>query len=424
MEADVIVIGGGTVGSAIAYGLARRNQRVTVLDGDDRDFRAARANFGLIWVQGKGSNMPEYYLWSRQSSEQWEGFSKALEDISGQDLHYEQRGGLVFCLGNEEVEARHRALKKLHNLIGGRDSDWEMVGRSELERLMPRVALGPDVSGASLGLRDGHANPLFLLSALQVAIQKLGGTLVGSTIVQKITPRNGGFEVETEADTYFADRIVIAAGLGSQVLGEQVGLSVPLRPQRGQILVTERLTPVLPLPCSGLRQTREGTVMIGATHEDVGFDVATTTAAAAQLSARAIRVLPALGNVKLVRQWAGLRVLSPDNCPVYAQSESHHRGTDHSARHWCAGKARALPRMDPPWHPDGRRGPNSSQKCGASAGKASVACGQRTLNAALHDATPEGRRKDRWLSRHDSTGAIDLRLASPSGRSSGHGRSA
>lgn len=323
MEADVIVIGGGTVGSAIAYGLAQRNQRVTVLDGDDRDFRAARANFGLIWVQGKGYNMPEYYLWSRQSSERWEGFSKSLEDISGQDLHYEQKGGLVFCLGNEEVEARHNALKKLHNLIGGEDPDWEMVGRSELERLMPGVALGPDVSGASLGLRDGHANPLFLLSALQVAIQRLGGTLVGSTIVEKITPRNGGFSVETEAHTYFANRVVIAAGLGSKALGEQVGLSVPLRPQRGQILVTERLTPILTLPCSGLRQTREGTVMIGATHEDVGFDVATTTAAAAQLSARAIRVLPALGNVKLVRQWAGLRVLSPDNCPVYAQSASY-----------------------------------------------------------------------------------------------------
>lgn len=323
MNADVIVIGGGTVGSAIAYGLAQRSQRVIVLDGDDRDYRAARANFGLIWVQGKGSNMPEYQIWSRQSSERWRDFAMGLTELSGQDLQLEQNGGLVFCLGNAEYETRRVALQKLHNQTGSDIIDWEMIGRSQLEQLMPDVTFGPDVFGASFGRRDGHINPLRLLSALQAAIQKLSGTIVSSTRVQEIESNVSGFTVKTDAETYGAPRVVIAAGLGSQTLGAQVGLDVPLRPQRGQILVTERLAPILPLPASGLRQTGEGTIMIGATHEDVGLDVATTGAAAATLSKRAMRILPALASVTLVRQWAGLRVLTPDGCPVYAQSESH-----------------------------------------------------------------------------------------------------
>lgn len=323
MKPDVIVIGGGIVGSAIGYGLSQRGQRVLVLDGDDRDHRAARANFGLVWVQGKGSNMPEYQLWSRRSSERWDDFSRGLLDLTGQDLHFEQKGGLVFCLGDAEFEARRTALQKLHNQLGCEATDWEMIDRSELGRLLRGVTLGSEVCGASFGRRDGHTNPLRLLSALHDGIQRLGGTIVGAALVQKIRPEASGYTVETGPETYSAPRIVIAAGIGSQALGEQVGFNVPLRPQRGQILVTERLAPILPLPASGLRQTREGSVMIGATHEDVGFNVATSGVAAAKLSARALSIIPALANVTLVRQWAGLRVLTPDNCPVYAQSESH-----------------------------------------------------------------------------------------------------
>ena len=59
------VIGGGLVGMAIAWGLANRGKQVTVFDEGDRGFRASRGNFGLVWVQSKGLNMPDYSRWSR-----------------------------------------------------------------------------------------------------------------------------------------------------------------------------------------------------------------------------------------------------------------------------------------------------------------------------------------------------------------------
>lgn len=323
MLPDVVVIGAGAVGSAIAYGLALRGVRVVLLDGDDCDFRAARANFGLVWLQGKGLGMPAYQTLTRQSVESWRCFADQLTDQSGISLCYEQNGGLSFCRGADAFEKRAAALQRLHIERGGGDSNWEMIDRSRLERLLPKVRLGPDVTGASLGRRDGHANPLRLLAALHTAVTRLGGIVRSNARVRKIAASGDEFRLLVGEEVIVAARIVIAAGLGTPALAGQIGLDVPLRTERGQILVTERLDPLLPLPASGLRQTADGTVMIGSTHEDVGYDISTTANAAVRLGRAATQVIPALAEVVVVRQWAGLRVLTPDSFPVYAQSGSH-----------------------------------------------------------------------------------------------------
>jgi glycine/D-amino acid oxidase-like deaminating enzyme len=323
MRPDIVVVGAGTVGAAIAYGLARRGARILLLDGDDGDFRAARANFGLVWLQGKGLGMPAYQTLTWQSIGAWQSFADELEARSDIGLCYEQNGGLAFCFGADGFEKRQATLQRLHNQWDGGEPDWEMVDRSELERLLPKVALGPDVTGASFGHRDGHANPLRLLAALHAAVIRLGGLIRSNTSVREISGSGADFRLVVGDEVVVAPRIVIAAGLGTSALARQVGLDVPLRPERGQILVTERLDRFLPLPASGLRQTADGTVMIGATKEDVGYDLSTTEDAAARLSRTAIRAIPALAKAWLVRHWAGLRVLTPDSYPIYAQSQRH-----------------------------------------------------------------------------------------------------
>ncbi len=320
MQSDVIVIGAGTVGASIAYGLARRNQRVIVLDGDDADFRAARANFGLVWLQGKGASLPAYQALTRSSVDRWPEFCAELSERAAMDLQYERNGGLDFCMGEAAYEARSQELVRLHNQPEGLQADWEMVDRARLANLLPGITLGADVSGATFGKHDGHANPLRLLAALQKSIQQMGGAVLGGHAVSTIHHGNGGFTVTTAHGVFAAPRLVISAGLGSRALAAQVGIDVPLRPQRGQILVTEKLEPFLPLPANNLRQTREGSVMIGATHEEVGFDASATAQAAGKLSADAVRIIPALASVTLVRQWGGLRVMTPDGYPVYVES--------------------------------------------------------------------------------------------------------
>jgi len=323
MRPDIVVIGGGTVGAAIAYGLAKRREKVLLLDGDDGDFRAARANFGLVWLQGKGLGMPAYQALTRGSIDLWRGFADELERGEGIDLVYEQNGGLAFCFGQAGFEKRSHELMRLHNQRGEGEADWEMLDRPALEKLLPKVQLGPDVSGASFGRHDGHANPLRLLAGLHGALLRHGGSIRHKARVERIEKAGSDFRLIFGGETLVAPRIVIAAGLGSPALARQVGLEVPVRPERGQVLVTERLAPFLPLPASGLRQTGEGTVMIGATKDNNGYDVSTTAEAAASLSRKTVQIVPALAGVQLVRQWAGLRIMTPDSYPIYAQSESH-----------------------------------------------------------------------------------------------------
>lgn len=321
---DFIVAGAGMVGAAIGYGLAGMKRRVLLLDGGDTDFRAAKANFGLIWVQGKGFEHPAYQRLSIQAAQAWPEFAKQLQVESGMELAYERNGGLNFCLSADEWAARAVRLNAWHSQTPEFAPSTGMLDRGELERRFPSMRLGEAVVGASFGELDGHVNPLRLLAALHMAYMRRGGQLRSNHAVTAIkTLQGGGFEVVAGGYRASAERVIVAAGLGSSTLGPMVGLEVPLRPQRGQLLVTERLAPLLPIPASGLRQTGEGTVMIGVTQEEVGYDLGTTSEGAVRMTRRALRILPDLAKAKLVRQWACLRVMTPDGNPVYASSVTH-----------------------------------------------------------------------------------------------------
>jgi len=322
-HAEIVIVGAGMVGGAVGFGLARAGRRVLLLDGGDLDYRAARANFGLVWVQGKGAGMPPYQRLTRDSSDRWPQFHRELAEVAAAPIDYERKGGLAFCLGAEEFEARRGALHRLHNQLQADEQDCEMLDRAALQGLLPRVELGPDVSGASYCWRDGHVNPLQLLQALHSAIGRLGGRVLAGHPVNRIARSGQGFRVDAGKAVFGADKVVIAAGVASGALAAQVGLDVPVRPQRGQVLVTERMAPWLPLPASGLRQTAEGTVMIGATKEEVGLDTGTSAAKAAFLARKTLQIVPKLASLRLVRQWSGLRVMTPDSHPIYAQSQSH-----------------------------------------------------------------------------------------------------
>jgi glycine/D-amino acid oxidase-like deaminating enzyme len=108
--------------------------------------------------------------------------------------------------------------------------------------------------------------------------------------------------------------------LGNRALAPQVGLNAPVAPNRGQVLVSERVAPFLHYPTLNVRQTDEGTVQFGDSKEEVGFDDFTTTPVLADIARRGVRAFPFLKDVRLVRMWAALRVYSPDGFPIYDES--------------------------------------------------------------------------------------------------------
>ena len=318
-ETDVAVVGGGLVGLAVAYGLQRRGHQVTVFDEDDRALRASRGNFGLIWVQGKGAGLPDYARWTLLSASLWPAFRDELEEESGVGVELSQLGGFDICLSEEDAEA---AVQRLSALSEALDSDYPFryLGHNTLKEVVPEI--GPSVVGATYCPKDGHVNPLYLLRALHMAFKRKGGQLVNGASVDHITPLNPGFGIN-HARTWRAERVILAAGLGNARLAPMVGLTAPLRPNRGQVLVTERVQPFLRYPTVQIRQVAEGAVQIGDSQEDTGFDDGTTPDVIAHLARRAVSIYPLLEHMRVVRSWAALRVMSADGHPIYDLSRSH-----------------------------------------------------------------------------------------------------
>ncbi|SDL60232.1 NAD(P)/FAD-dependent oxidoreductase [Paracoccus chinensis] len=318
---DVAVVGGGLLGAAIAWGLARLGQKVIVLDEGDVARRASRANFALVWVQGKGLGLPPYARWSVEASRQWPTLAEALREQTGLDVHYQRPGGFHICLSEAELDARRQLIEQMYAQGAPNDYGLEMVDRSELEKALPEI--GPDVVGASYSPHDGHVNSLRTFRAFHAGLRDFGADYRASHDVDRIEPQpGGGFVLHTSGGRIEAAKVVLAAGNGNERLAPQVGLFAPMMPTRGQIIVTERVKPFLHYPLGTLRQTDEGTVMIGDSKEEILDDRETRVPVTTVMADRARRTFPLLNRLNVVRTWSGIRVMTRDGFPIYDQSAS------------------------------------------------------------------------------------------------------
>ena len=320
MNHDAIVVGGGLVGTAIAYGLQKRGIATALLDEGDVAHRASRGNFGLVWVQSKGLGAPHYQRWTRGSADAWPVLAAELGARTGLDLALHQPGGLHLCLSIEEFEERAGYMARLQREAGNLGMDYRMLDHAETAAMLPGI--GRAVVGSSWTPYDGHASPLYLLRALHAAFREAGGTYRPNAGVSEGTAAPRDFSVEAGGETHRAPRIVLAAGLGNAALAPRFALEAPVRPQRGQILVTERTRPLLPLPTTTVRQTEEGSVMIGDSKEEAGYDSVTQTPAIMRTMAqRAVLSFPWIAELNIVRAWSALRVMAPDGLPIYDEAE-------------------------------------------------------------------------------------------------------
>lgn len=316
---DAIVIGGGLVGAAIAWGLAGQGLATVLLDEGDLAFRASRGNFGLVWVQSKGFGAPHYQRWTRASAAEWPALAEDLGTRTGLDLGLRQPGGVHLCLSEAEFEDRAQRMEQMRLEAGNAGFEYRMLRPPELREMLP--GLGPRVVGASWTPYDGHANPLGLLHALHRAFTAAGGRYVPEAKVEAdihAAPRD--FAVTAAGRRFAAPRVVLAAGLGNAALAPAFGLAAPVRPQRGQVIVTERAREVLPMPVTTIRQTTEGSIMLGDSVEEVGFDTRQKPEVIRVIAERATACFPWIARLNIVRAWSALRVMAPDGLPIYDES--------------------------------------------------------------------------------------------------------
>lgn len=325
--ADAIVVGGGLSGSAIALGLAREGAgKIILFDEQLPTQRLSRGNFGLTWFMCKGATRPIYAQWSRLACQQWPEFAARVEAESGYDVELEWTGGAVHAIGEEEFKFHGESIAELKAVCAqvGLDYPVRMLDRREFAELIPKIELGPEVSGAMYTPEQGHVNPLKLLAAMRAAFQNRGGKFIGAQTVSAIVPHpNGTITLKTNTGDYQCQKLVVAAGHGSTRLLAPLGEKLPIYPQRGQLMVTQRQERVLSIPMLCVRQTPGGTFVIGLSTEDTALDTRVTAAAMQRQAANAIRLFPMLATVNWVRAWGALRVMTPDGAPIYSRIPGH-----------------------------------------------------------------------------------------------------
>lgn len=340
-----MVVGGGLVGLAIAYGLVRQKLRVTVCDEGDRDFRASRGNFGLVWVQGKGVDSAHYAQLTAYSARRWPDYAQRLQRDSGIDLGHVGQGGLSLYLDADELAQKSAAMAALKNHTPG--FTYQVLDAAGVRRYLPNVS--PEIAGGIFSPQDGHVDPLRTLHALLAAFTTQGGTYLPRSRVDDIAGQSGSFSLAIAGRPPLQSaRVVLAAGLGNARLAPLVGLYAPVLPVRGQVMITERVAPFLPYPTTSVRQTSVGTVQIGDSQERVGLDDGTLPETLAAMARRAVALFPLLRSAQVVRTWGALRVMTPDGLPLYEESRSH-RGAFVATCHSGVTLAAAHSEVVAPW---------------------------------------------------------------------------
>lgn len=320
-DQDLVIIGAGLVGSALAWGLARSGQRSLLLDAEDLSLRASRANFALIWVQGKGPGAPHYARWTMKAAQLWPQFAAELKETSGIDVALRQRGAFTFALTETELENAKTVTETVARELGTDAAIHSLLNHSETAQMVP--AIGRTVVGSVFSPLDGDVNSLRLFRALHTGMVNLGAIYEPHSEVTEIIPQSNGFLIKGAWGEVFSQRTILAAGTGNSRLAQMVGVDAPTTRSKGQVLVTEKCAPFFPYTSATLRQTDEGGVMIGDSEETHTDSITTNQDISTVLADRAIRTFPCLGRVHVIRSWAGFRVKTPDGLPIYQQSEKY-----------------------------------------------------------------------------------------------------
>jgi glycine oxidase len=313
---NVIVIGAGVVGCAVGHELAARGARVRLLDMRDVGQGATRASAGVLCPYIEAHAAPLLQLGTR-SLAMYDEFIAHVSHDARQPIEYRRTGTLEVALSDAEAE-RLQATAALHARRGIEHRYLEPREARELE-----PSLSEHASGALLIPVHGYVGAGGLTSALAAAAIARGARIDCGAAVTGVTASASGVRVEVDHAPIAADAIVVAAGSWSSHIG--VGANhAPVRPIRGQLLHLEFPAPPASRVIWGancyLVPWQDGSLLVGATVEDVGFDESATAAGVHDLLDRACELLPSAWGARFREVRVGLRPATQDELPIIGPS--------------------------------------------------------------------------------------------------------
>ena len=322
---DVVVVGAGVVGAACAFHLADAGVRVRLIDRSYVASGSSGACEGnvLAWDKELERELPL----ALRSAEAWARLAEQLPD----DFEYDRKGSVVVA----ETEAELAAAAERSRVLRGLGVVGEVLDADGLRREEPHAA--HDLPGGVLYPGDAQLEPRLATAALVRAAVARGAELATDVDVTRIVRGTDGRAtgVETGAGVVSTGAVVVAAGVWTPKLLGGAGLTVPVTPRKGQVVVLER-SPVRfrrKLSEAGylgaveaddaalqiamvVESTPSGTALLGSSRQHVGFDRDVEISVAGAIARRAARFFPVLHGARALRVYAGLRPLTPDHVPI------------------------------------------------------------------------------------------------------------
>jgi glycine oxidase len=318
---DVVIVGGGVIGCAIAYHLRKSGIDVTVLDRGGIGEEASSAAAGLLAPLGSLSGPGPFADLVLASFALFPALVPELEDASGIDLEYEQTGALRVVRDTKQIANLRKRMKAWQPL--GLQMHW-LTGDEARQR---EPLLAPGVCAAIYAPEESQIKASHVVKAFSLAATNRGAKLYSHSEIIGIQHHNARITgvYTSQGETIVCNHLVIAAGAWAARCNEWLNIELPVSPQRGQILTLRQPSPPLRHIVFGeaayFAPKSGETVIVGATREEVDFDKQLTAAGIAWLLNTAIRLIPALENSPIDQMWAGLRPRTPDNQPVLGPAE-------------------------------------------------------------------------------------------------------
>ncbi len=321
---DALIVGGGVIGLACAWRAARRGLGVCVVEREQEVAGGASGvAAGMLAPVGELSWGEESQLsLGLASMRLWDGFAAELEADSARPAGYRRCGSLRLALDRDETEE----LRRRHGLHRQMDLESGWLRPSDCRALEP--GLSTKVTAGVHVPHEGAADPVALCRALAAAVVAAGGALAMGAEVEAARAEGDDWMLRlADGRELRGEQLVIAAGCWSGA-GDWLpaGLRTPVRPVKGEILTLggDAASP----PCERIVASErvylvprdDGRLMVGATVEEVGFDLTVTAGGVHELLREAYRVLPEIAELELLGARAGLRPGTPDNAPIIGRS--------------------------------------------------------------------------------------------------------
>jgi len=316
---DIVVVGAGIVGCAVAYELARRGASVQVLDDRPAGMGATQASAGVLapYIEAEeGSPLLDLTV---RSLDLYNALVARVSSESGVAVLYRRSGTLDVAV----QEDRMRKLRATAKLLASRDVAAEIVDGERARGEEPY--LSGDVIGGLVIPTHGFVAGMELTRALATAARRQGAQVIEGGRVVRIARSDGDFVVETSRGTIAGNAVVVAAGSWSgQIAVDGISARLPVRPVRGQLLhVSWSGAPLRRVTWSErcyLVPWDDGTVLVGATVEEAGFDERTTVAGVRDLLEAACDTVPHAWTAGFLGARVGLRPATLDGLPVIGPS--------------------------------------------------------------------------------------------------------